>query len=147
MLIRRIVAADSRVIAAFKGLVAGTTNTVLALALGARVPTLPYLSGTLVLGFVGYGVSLVLFIIALRHLGTARTGAYFSVAPFVGAALALGLLGESTTPFFWIAAGLMALGVWLHASERHEHEHLHEPLEHSHSHVHDAHHRHEHEGT
>ncbi|MND07304.1 hypothetical protein D3C83_291930 [compost metagenome] len=37
------------------------------------------------LGFLGYGISLTLFIVALRHLGTARTGAYFSVAPFFGA--------------------------------------------------------------
>jgi drug/metabolite transporter (DMT)-like permease len=77
------------VIAALKGLVAGTTNTALALALGAKLPTLPYLSGTLGLGFLGYGVSLVLFIVALRHLGTARTGAYFATAPFIGTALAV----------------------------------------------------------
>src|SRR6267154_928507 len=140
---RKISAADSRVIAAFKGLVAGTTNTVLALALGARVPTLPYLSGTLALGFLGYGISLVLFIVALRHLGTARTGAYFSVAPFFGAAVALTVLGEQATALFWVAATLMALGVWLHVTERHEHRHVHRTLEHAHVHVHDEHHQHE----
>jgi hypothetical protein len=89
--------------------------------------------------------SLVLFVLALRGLGTARTGAYFSIAPFVGAAVALALLGESTSPAFWIAAGLMAFGVWLHLTEHHEHEHVHEPLAHAHGHVHDEHHQHAHD--
>jgi hypothetical protein len=92
----------------------------------------------------GYGVSLVLFIVALRELGAARAGAYFSTAPFVGVVLAIVALGESPTPLFWPAAALMVAGVWLHVSERHEHQHLHEPMEHEHGHVHDAHHRHRH---
>ena len=95
-------------------------------------------------GFVGYGVSLVLFVLALRGLGSARTGAYFSIAPFVGAALAIVALGEPVAWPFWLAAALMAAGVWLHLTEVHEHEHVHEPLTHSHAHRHDAHHRHEH---
>lgn len=95
-------------------------------------------------GLLGYGISLVLFVLALRGLGTARTGAYFSTAPFIGAAVALTILGESTYPAFWVAAGLMGCGVWLHLTERHEHVHTHEPEEHHHPHVHDAHHLHEH---
>jgi len=87
----------------------------------------------------------VLFIVALRHLGTARTGAYFSVAPFFGAAVALAVLGEEATALFWVAATLMALGVWLHVTERHEHRHVHGPIEHAHVHVHDEHHQHEHD--
>jgi len=146
-LTRRISAGDAAVIACAKGLIAGSVNMALAVQLGATLPPGGALAAAGLVGFLGYGVSLVLFIIALRHLGTARTGAYFSVAPFFGAALALALLGEPTTPFFWSAAALMALGVWLHVSERHEHEHRHEPMEHSHSHVHDAHHRHGHEGA
>jgi hypothetical protein len=95
-------------------------------------------------GFLGYGVSLALFVLALRHLGTARTGAYFALAPFVGAVLALPLLGEPLT-FRLVAAGLlMGLGLWLHLAERHEHEHDHEALEHDHAHRHDAHHKHPH---
>ena len=143
-LTRKISAADSRVIAALKGLVAGTTNTVLAFALGARLPTLPYLLGTLVLGFLGYGVSLVLFIVALRHLGTARTGAYFATAPFIGTALAVLLYGQPVSVLFWSAALLMLVGVYLHVTEQHVHMHTHEPLRHTHAHVHDAHHQHEH---
>src|SRR5213082_2976444 len=120
-LTRKISAADSRVIAALKGLVAGTTNTVLAFALGAKLPTLPYLLGTLVLGFLGYGVSLVLFIVALRHLGTARTGAYFATAPFIGTALAVLLYGQPVSVLFWSAALLMLVGVYLHVTEQHAH--------------------------
>jgi len=144
-LTRRISGGDAAVIASAKGLVAGSVNLALALELGSVLPPFGMLASAGLVGLLGYGVSLVLFIIALRHLGTARTGAYFSVAPFFGAALALVLLAEQTTVLFWIAAALMALGVWLHMTERHEHEHAHEVMEHSHSHVHDAHHQHEHE--
>src|SRR6266566_6802351 len=143
-LTRRISAADSRVIAGIKGLVAGSTNTALALGLGATLPAPQYLAGTLVLGFLGYGVSLVLFIVALRHLGTARTGAYFATAPFIGTALAVLLYGQPVSVLFWSAALLMLVGVYLHVTEQHVHMHTHEPLRHTHAHVHDAHHQHEH---
>jgi drug/metabolite transporter (DMT)-like permease len=145
-LTRRISGGDAALIASTKGLVAGSVNLALALELGNVLPPLRALAGAGMVGLLGYGVSLVLFIIALRHLGAARTGAYFSVAPFFGAALALILLAEQTTPLFWIAAALMAVGVLLHMTERHEHQHAHEPMEHTHPHVHDAHHQHEHEG-
>jgi hypothetical protein len=115
------------------------------MAFGSPLPSLAGWLGAGMLGLLGYGVSLVLFIVALRNLGTARTGAYFSVAPFFGAALALTMLGERPGAAFWIAAALMALGVWLHISEHHEHAHVHEELAHSHEHVHDAHHQHAHD--
>jgi len=143
-LTRRVSGGDAVTLAALKGLAAGSVNLALALAQGASLPAAQPLAEAAALGFVGYGISLVLFILALRDLGTARTGAYFSVAPFFGAALALVLLGERVGPAFWLAAGLMGLGVWLHISERHEHEHAHEPLVHTHEHVHDEHHRHAH---
>jgi hypothetical protein len=95
-------------------------------------------------GFLGYGCSLVLFVLALRHIGTTRTGAYFSLAPFVGALVSMLRLREPVGALFYPAALLMAIGVWLHASERHEHEHSHRRLVHSHRHVHDEHHRHDH---
>ncbi|MBP3364996.1 MAG: DMT family transporter, partial [Pseudomonas sp.] len=132
-------------IAGAKGLFAGLVNCAIALALGAKVPSFGVLSPTLLIGFLGYGVSLVLFVLALRGLGAARTGAYFSTAPFLGAAISIVLLGESVSLLFWLAAGCMIVGVWLHLTERHEHEHLHQPLEHSHRHTHDEHHQHEHE--
>ena len=143
-LTRRVSGGDAVTIAALKGLVAGSVNLALALAMGAYLPAPGAIALAGIVGLFGYGVSLVLFIKALRDLGTARTGAYFSVAPFFGAALGLGLLGESSSPAFWGAAALMAVGVWLHVSERHEHEHVHEPLTHSHEHVHDEHHQHAH---
>jgi drug/metabolite transporter (DMT)-like permease len=97
-----------------------------------------------VVGFLGYGVSLALFVLGLRHLGTARTGAYFSLAPFIGALLSLMLLGEPLTLRLLTAGALMAVGLWLHLTERHEHEHRHEAIEHEHRHTHDQHHRHAH---
>jgi drug/metabolite transporter (DMT)-like permease len=144
-LTRRVSGGDAATIACLKGLVAGSFNMALASRLGVPLPPVTTLAAAALVGFLGYGVSLVLFIVALRNLGSARTGAYFSVAPFFGAALALMLLGEQTSLFFWIAALLMALGVWLHVSERHEHRHAHEPIEHDHVHMHDEHHQHEHD--
>jgi drug/metabolite transporter (DMT)-like permease len=143
-LTRRISGGDAVSIAALKGLVAGAVNFGLALAMGAYVPAPGAILLAGLVGLLGYGISLVLFIMALRDLGTARTGAYFSVAPFFGAALGLFLLGEQADAAFWGAAALMAIGVWLHVSERHEHEHVHDPLTHSHEHVHDEHHQHAH---
>lgn len=144
-LTRRVSASGAVQIAGLKGLIAGTFNTGLALAIGASLPNWDTALAAGLVGLAGYGVSLTLFVVALRHLGTARTGAYFSVAPFFGAAIALWLLDESAGAAFWIAALLMAGGVWLHLTERHEHGHVHEPLTHTHRHVHDEHHRHEHD--
>jgi drug/metabolite transporter (DMT)-like permease len=144
-LTRQVAGGDPMQIAAIKGGVAGAINVVLALVMGYRFPdTLPLLA-TGLLGFVGYGLSLVLFVLALRGLGTARTGAYFSTAPFVGAVLSLLLFTEHPGPAFWVAGALMAMGVWLHVSERHAHEHAHEPLVHDHRHRHDEHHQHTHD--
>jgi drug/metabolite transporter (DMT)-like permease len=144
-LTRKLSAADPVTIALVKGLVAGSMNVLIALGHRAATVPVPTLLAAAILGFFAIGVSLVLFILALRHLGTARTGAYFSLAPFIGAAVAVVLLHEPVTPQLLVAGGLMGLGLWLHLSERHEHEHLHEPLEHEHAHVHDAHHRHHHD--
>lgn len=143
-LTRKVSATDALFVAGFKGLVAGLVNGSLALFLGSRLPDLSVLAPTLTLGFLGYGVSLVLFVLALRGLGSARTGAYFSTAPFLGAAIAILVMGEAVTISFWAAAVLMGVGVWLHLTESHAHEHQHAPLKHDHRHVHDEHHQHEH---
>lgn len=144
-LTRRVSLADASWIASLKGLSAGSVNLMLALALGAAWPSAPQIAGALIVGLFAYGVSLALFVVALRHLGTARTGAYFSVAPFFGAALAVPLLGEPVGPRLLVAGALMALGVWLHLTEHHGHEHTHVALEHDHEHEHDAHHQHAHD--
>jgi drug/metabolite transporter (DMT)-like permease len=143
-LTQKVSGGDPVQLAMLKGLVAGTVNTVLALALGSALPEGPRVLGALSLGFVSYGLSLVLFVLALRHLGTARTGAYFSLAPFVGAAVALVVWPEHPTPLFWVGAASMGVGLWLHLTERHEHVHAHDATEHEHVHVHDEHHQHEH---
>jgi drug/metabolite transporter (DMT)-like permease len=145
-LTRKISATDPYVLAAIKGLCAGSVNTGFALSYGAHWPSLEGFAGAMSLGFVSYGLGLVLFIFALRYLGTARTGAYYGTAPFVGALVATILLGSPLTPTVLFAGLLMAFGAWLHLAERHEHEHLHQELEHDHSHVHDEHHQHEHQG-
>ncbi len=143
-LTRKLSAADPVQIAAIKGLAAGIVNTALALAQGAPPPALLPTLGALLIGLLGYGVSLVLFVLALRHLGTARTGAYFACAPFIGTLLAVAWLGEPVTLQLALAALLMSLGLYLHLAERHEHEHQHEALDHEHRHVHDSHHQHGH---
>jgi len=105
------------------------------IALGASLPAITIVAGTFAVGLVGYGISLVLLVLALRELGTARTGAYYSTAPFIGATISLVVLGESTSVMFWFAAFLMGCGVWLHLTEHHEH--VYAPMAHSHPHSHD----------
>jgi drug/metabolite transporter (DMT)-like permease len=143
-LTRKVSHADATWIASVKGLASGTINLVIAVSLGVSLPFWPALASSLLLGLFAYGISLALFVVGLRHLGTARTGAYFSVAPFFGALVAL-LMGEPVTLQLLVAGGLMALGVWLHLTERHEHEHTHEAMMHDHEHIHDEHHQHEHD--
>jgi drug/metabolite transporter (DMT)-like permease len=141
-LTQKISASDPLQIAATKGLVAGVFNISVALLLGDQFPRAAVISGALGVGFVGYGVSLALFVLALRKIGTARTSAYFSVAPFVGAILSLLLFNEFQSPLTAVAGVLMAAGVWLHLTESHEHKHEHSSITHSHPHDHDEHHQH-----
>ncbi|MDE2318793.1 MAG: DMT family transporter [Rhodospirillales bacterium] len=144
-LTRKLSSADPVQIAMLKGLVAGTVNVALAFAAGASLPPLGLLMLAGVVGFLGYGVSLVLFVLALRHLGTARTSAYFSLAPFIGAALAVGVLGEPVAARLLAAGAFMGIGLWLHLTERHAHDHVHDEMEHEHRHRHDEHHQHDHD--
>lgn len=144
-LTRKISTNDAMIIACVKGLVAGSVNLCVALMLGARLPDASKIMAAMTTGLAGYGVSLVLFVVALRNLGTARTGAYFSAAPLFGVTLSLMLWPELPSLPFWIAAALMGVGIWLHVRERHEHPHAHEVLEHNHPHKHDEHHQHAHD--
>ena len=167
-LTRKLSGSDPLQIAMVKGLAAGAVNLTLAIGAASTLPALPVIALTGVIGFLGYGLSLALFVLALRHLGTARTGAYFSLAPFVGAGLAVLVLGDPLTPVLGLAAALMGLGLWLHLSERHDHPHSHDahhqhdhppgtppgavhshshshlPMTHRHPHYPDLHHRHRH---
>ena len=177
ILTQRISGKDPVAIAAAKSLVAGPVSLVLAVVAGVataggRVPGSagggPVSGGlaagsdvvlqlaadvgrvwpaALVLGAFGYGLSIVLFVRALRVLGAARTGSLFATAPFAGALAAIGLLGEAPTWRVLAAGTVMALGVLLISRDRHDHEHAHDPLEHEHRHRHDDHHQHEHLGA
>jgi drug/metabolite transporter (DMT)-like permease len=142
-LTRKVAINDAMLVACIKGLIAGPISVVLALHYGAHLPVGTLLLRAGLLGFVGYGLSLTLFVLALRNLGTARTGAYFSLAPFIGAALAVAL-GAPLTGTLLVAGLFMGAGVWLHLTDTHAHPHRHSPLEHEHSHTHDTHHQHPH---
>ena len=143
-LTRKVSLADPLQIVELKGLIAGPFNLLLGFWAGGTLPgPFPLVMAALV-GFLGYGVSLAFFVLALRHLGTARTGAYFSTAPFLGTVAAVALLHEPVTLQLFLAGALMALGVYLHITEDHRHEHVHEPMAHAHPHVHDEHHQHAH---
>jgi len=144
-LTRRLSSSDPVQIAMLKGLCAGSVNVALAVANSAALPGPGTIALAFCIGSLGYGVSIAMFVVALRHLGAARTGAYFSVAPFIGVLVAVPLLGEALPARLLLAGALMAFGLWLHVSERHEHEHTHEALEHEHAHLHDAHHQHAHD--
>src|SRR5215468_10435180 len=143
-LTRKVSLSDPLQIVELKGLIAGPVNLLLGVWSGGAVPDLTQIAVAAFVGFLGYGVSIALFVLALRNLGTARTGAYFSTAPFIGSAVAVVVLGEPLTAQLLAAGALMAFGVWLHLTEHHEHEHVHEGLVHAHPHVHDIHHRHAH---
>jgi drug/metabolite transporter (DMT)-like permease len=143
-LTRKVSLADPLQIVEVKGLVAGPVNLALGLWAGGLSPAAFPTLLAMIVGFLGYGVSLALFVVSLRYLGAARTGAYFSTAPFLGAVTAVIALGEPSSLQLLAAGALMALGVWLHVTEHHEHEHIHEPMMHAHPHVHDEHHQHAH---
>lgn len=143
-LTRQVANSDALFIAGLKGLVAAAVNIGLALLLAQSLPPWRITGPVLLIGFLGYGLSLALFVLALRGLGAARSGAYFGLAPFLGAAIAVGVFRESPSLLFWGAGLLMAVGLWLHLTERHAHPHWHGDLQHSHPHYPDMAHRHEH---
>jgi drug/metabolite transporter (DMT)-like permease len=144
-LTRKIAGSDALSIAMAKGLCGGAVNLMLAATLAGPAPVWTPAIAAGVIGFLGYGVSLVLFVLALRHLGTARASAYYATAPFFGVTVAFAVLAERPGSVFWVALPLIALGVWLHLSERHGHLHAHDAMAHDHPHRHDQHHRHVHD--
>jgi type IV secretory pathway TrbD component len=141
---QRVSASDPREVAAIKGLVAGTVNLSFGIWFGASLPSASWIVAALTVGFFTYGLSLMFYVLALRKLGTARTGAYFSTGPFIGAVVALVLWRELITLTVAVASVAMFIGVWFLLSERHIHLHVHESVVHSHRHIQDLHHHHEH---
>ena len=144
-LTRKVSLADPLQIVELKGLIAGPVNLAIGLSAGGTLPAAQPIMLAGLVGFLGYGVSLAMFVMALRHLGTARTGAYFSTAPFLGAIVAVLILHEPPTWQLVAAGALMAIGIWLHLTEDHDHTHDHDAVEHTHAHEHDEHHDHTHE--
>jgi drug/metabolite transporter (DMT)-like permease len=143
---QRLSLRDPVAVTRVKTLVAGCINVAVAMAMGDPLPSAVPLAGALVTGFLGYGLSIVLHLVALRHIGTARQAAYLATAPFIGAAASVPILGERMA---WrdVAAGLvMGAGVTLLVRARHGHRHVHDAVEHAHAHVRDEHHDHTHGG-
>ena len=134
---RNISGKDPLAIVAWKGLVAGTFSFFLALFLGNPFPSVTTILGTLVLGFISYGLSTMLFIRSMRGLGAARTSALFGTAPLAGVLLSIVIFGEFPSFLFIIAAILMIVGALLLVNEEHSHSHVHTAMFHEHSHSHD----------
>lgn len=145
-LTRNVSAKDPLAIVAIKGIAAGSFSLMLGFFVGNSLPSFGTILLAMFVGSLCYGISIALFILAMRNLGTGRTGALFATAPFVGAALSFIFLREQPTFLFFLSLPLMILGVVLMLSESHFHTHTHEVVEHDHSHIHpDLHHQHEHE--
>jgi drug/metabolite transporter (DMT)-like permease len=139
------------VLASIKGLSAGTFNLLLAFVVSTSgmqefSANLSSISALLTIGAFSYGVSLILFILALREIGSSRTSTYFSAGPFFGMLFSILILKESPGVADWGASALMLMGLWALYGETHEHVHTHEPITHCHRHSHDEHHQHAHEG-
>lgn len=143
-LTRDIEEMSATVLASIKGLCSGTFNIVLALIFTTGTVTVHQVTGSLLVGAMSYGVSLVCFIESLRRIGSARTSTYFAVGPFIGTFLAVLVLGERPPMMFWFAALCMFAGILFLYREMHSHLHVHTMLSHSHPHIHDEHHQHEH---
>jgi len=142
----QISAKDPVLTVTIKGLVAGLFSLVLAYILHETIPETGVVAGAMLLGFLSYGVSIVLFIMALRGMGAARTGTLFAVSPFIGVIFSLLIYQEPPALLFWASLPLMAAGTWLLAGERHSHPHVHAHVIHEHRHRHDdLHHAHHHE--
>lgn len=137
---------SSTVLASVKGFAAGIFTILLAMLFSSGAATAAQVGGSLLIGSLSYGLSLVLFVEALRKIGSARTATFFAIGPFVGTLMSIVLLGERPSGSYWFAVSLMLAGVFLLYNEVHRHLHTHEALSHSHKHLHDEHHRHTHEG-
>lgn len=143
---RNISAKDPLIIVTIKGLCGGSLSLITALLFRETFPALQTLEASLMLGFISYGgLTSVLFLLALRGIGTARAASFLAISPLFGVPIALLLFSEQPGPIFFLAAPIMALGVWLlitehhahphhHAAEVHEHRHRHDDLHHGHSH-------------
>ncbi len=147
---------SSTEIVVIKGCFSGMGSFIIALALGERIPEAKWIAAILFLGFVSYGLSIKFYIMAQQHFGAAKTSAYYSIAPFLGVAFSMVILGERPAMQFYIAMAIMAAGTAVmvkdtislqHTHEHehiHTHEHRHGDLVHTHEHTHTHTHLHTH---
>lgn len=140
---RNISAKDPLTIVAWKGLVAGSFSLLLGLGLGQQLPALTIILRILLLGFISYGLSTMLFIYSMRGLGAARTSALYGTAPLAGVLLSIIIFRDPVTVLFALAAVLMMVGAYWLANEEHAHFHIHMPVVHEHRHSHDEFHIHD----
>ena len=155
---RKISHKSSQEIVVIKGCFSGLGSFLIALLLGERLPGLGFVVAALGLGFVSYGLSINCYILAQKDLGAAKTSAYYSLAPFLGVAFSLVLLGERPALRFYLALAIMALSAVLMARDSvklqhshphqhtHTHPHRHGELVHTHPHTHTHSHLHAHLG-
>jgi drug/metabolite transporter (DMT)-like permease len=144
-LTRNISAKDPLVIVTVKGLAAGLVSLIIAVALGNTFPSPGVTLLALLLGSLSYGLSIFLFVYAMRGLGAGRTSALFGTAPLAGILLSFLIFREIPGIFFFIALLVIASGAYILLMEDHDHVHVHENIVHEHRHTHkDGHHEHEH---
>lgn len=144
-LTRNISAKDPLIIVTVKGLAAGSFSLLLAFALKQQIPAPSIIFGSMALGLISYGLSIVFFILAMRELGAARTSAYFGMAPFVGAVLSFVLFRDAPQNLLFLAIPFMFTGAFFLFTEEHSHRHIHIEFSHEHRHSHDdQHHVHAH---
>jgi drug/metabolite transporter (DMT)-like permease len=144
-LTQRVSLRDARQIVAIKGLTGGSVSLVVAALAGQLGGWTPErLLAATALGAISFGLSIVLFVRGLRHLGVLQTGTLFALAPGFAAVLSWLFLREPIRLPGVAALVAMTAGALLLATDRHEHRHVHEELEHAHRHEHDEHHHHEH---
>ncbi len=140
-----ISAKDPLTIVTIKSLGAGTFSVILALVLRNDIPSPGIIITTMVVGYFTYGLSIVLFILAMRGLGAARASTLFGTGPFVGAILSFFVFKSIPDLRFILALPLMIAGAAILLGEKHSHKHVHSAITHEHRHTHDdAHHQHLH---
>ena len=135
-------------IVVIKGTFSGLGSLILALTSGEKIPSILWMVCVLMLGFVAYGLSIYFYVMAQKDLGAAKTSAYYSIAPFLGVAFGMLILGERPAVQFYVALIVMIVSTYFmikdtielqHTHEHthtHTHEHSHGDIVHSHEHTH-----------
>ena len=143
-------------IVVIKGTFSGLGSLIVALTIGESIPSVLWMMCVLLLGFVAYGLSIYFYVMAQKDLGAAKTSAYYSIAPFLGVAFGMLILGERPALQFYVALVVMIVSTYFmikdtielqHTHEHnhtHTHEHSHGDTVHSHEHTHSHTHIHVH---